>query len=159
MPDVTSLHFLGAELTTHHPGKKGPRKLETHWGCAMGNRYGDRQNSQSINMGGTNEDNTIVRVHLLKHSTQITSWVSFNFFQHPPLFWNPILRTSHHSNGNWCLGCQNVSRGSYPAILDVFKEPLQVPIFSSIKDAPLFFHLSNFIHSFEKETFPWVPYS
>ena len=39
----------------------------------MGNRYGDRQNSQSINMGGTNEDNTMVRVHLLKHSTQFTS--------------------------------------------------------------------------------------
>ena len=39
---------------------------------------------------------------------------------------------------------------SYPAILGIFKEPLQVPIFSSIKDAPLFFSLSNFIHSKEK---------
>ena len=27
MPDVTSLHFLGAELTIHHPGKKVSRGL------------------------------------------------------------------------------------------------------------------------------------
>lgn len=114
----------------------------------MENRYGDRQNSQSTNMGGTNEDNTMLKVHLLKHSMTIHILSLFQSLSASSSLLKPSSENiSAILMGTDVLAAKMSPECSYPAVLDIFKRLLQVPIFSSIKDAPLSFHISNFIHS------------
>ena len=135
-PPCTWLELSWGSIIQEWKDPGNERLIEDSRVCGVGNRYGCRQNSQSINLGGTNEYNTVIRLHSSHpESLKISLPLSFLPLSSETHFWESLTFLMETD----LVSAPSISPGFLCNHLSCF---LAVKCFCSPEDSPVSFYLS-----------------